>query len=919
MTTSKPVLLPSTEYSSHYNNPSEHDAEVLSEFPEQLSERKKAETGRNPYYLHDGPPYANGDVHMGHAVNKVLKDFVSRSQFMRGRASLFRPGWDCHGLPIEWKVQEQYASNGVKYKDVPVLEFRKACRDYAFGWQRKQMESMKTLGVMADWDNPYLTVHNDAYVGTLSALYDMVSKGLVYSAERPVLWSVPEQTAMADAEVEYKNGRFQSLMVRFKVKSVKEPLLENCLVQNDVSVVCWTSTPWSLPGNRMVACASDTYYTVVEVEDVTDSSYVKVGEHFLVAEPLLHDFTEKAGVTEYNTDAGSFLGVMLGSSLVLENPLYKNDVPLVCADFVKDDSGTGFVHVAPSLGPDDFRLAKLHNVEVDQTLDANGCYHKSVPLFAGQAVLKEDGTWGEAQGNVLNYLKDNHMVVALWNDKHSVAYSWRSGAPLLYRATKQWFVNVNKSGLTHDAMKELKNTSFYPTDSRNRLNSMLENRPDWCVSRQRSWGVPMALFVNKKTDEVLADPEVLNRTLNLFAQHGGDCWYSLPDSEFLGKQYSEQDYYKLYDVLDVWFESGATWSWVNNNYLTYGEHKVADLYMEGSDQHRGWFQASLLESVAVQGKTPFKNLFTHGFVLDSKRKKMAKSLGNVVAPQDVLEKYGADVMRWWVASSDVTHDVAYADKAMQANVVVVKKFRNTLRWLLGVCNEGYDPEFKFENLEEEDKWVLASVYHLKDKVVEAYDKFDFPEVACLLRDFCNEELSSLWMNMKKDSFYCDALNSTKRKSAVYTASRLFEAFTSLLSPVLPFLCEQAWKFYPHASEKFAFLTSWDFPEVWNDHDLMKKWEHVRDLRNEASVVMEKLQKAKEVKSLTDMHVSLYGSESLQNVDFGKLLAVASYEYHVADKNNVEVTKAKGHKCVRCWKVLPEVTTEETLCKRCESV
>lgn len=908
-TSYKPVLLPKTDYTSHYNVPSELDNKMQDVFSELYKKRLQKEENLNKkFYLHDGPPYANGYVHMGHALNKVYKDFVSRSQFMMGSASLFRPGWDCHGLPIEWKVQEQYANKNVNVKDVPVLEFRNTCREYAKDWVSKQMDGMKSLGVMAHWENPYLTVQTEAYKGTLNALYELVKKGLLYSAERPVLWSVAEETALADAEVEYRNGRFQSLMVKFPVFSFNHQSFSTSNNLNDAFVVCWTSTPWSLPGNRMVAFNPETNYCVFVVTEVNEKSLLSVGDKCVVMEKAVEDFALKANVTNYEL-VEFFYGNNL-KDVVLKNPLYDTNVKMYAADFVREDSGTGFVHVAPSLGPDDFYLAKKHNVEVDKTLNGDGTYHESVPLFAGQYVLKADGTWGEAQGNVLNRLKEKNMVVALWNDKHSTAYSWRSGVPLLYRSTTQWFVKV-KGQLLDESLEALNNVSFLPETSENRLRSMMNDRPDWCVSRQRSWGVPMALFTNKN-GELLVDVEVMDRTLELFGKHGGDCWYSLDKSAFLGEKYNPDDYDKLFDVLDVWFESGATWSWVMNDV------KQADLYLEGSDQHRGWFQSSLLESVALQNKSPYKTLFTHGFVLDGKGKKMAKSLGNVVDPMDVVKKYGADVLRWWVACSDVTHDVQYSDKSMVTYEATVKKFRNTLRWLLGVVSNDENHKLSYNDLEDFDQLMLSNLYQKNEQVWEAYKNYDMLTVTKLVRDFCLEDLSAVWMNMKKDTFYCDSLNSNNRKSSVYTANCLFKVFSSWLAPMLPFCVEQSWSFYPHKDGvEFAGLLTSKLPETWKN-DNNQEWRNLLTLRSLVLTEAEKKQKSNEIKNLNHMEARVSTTLSFKK-EYDLALLTGLSKVSVTDKtgNNVDILKASGHECPRCRRVTHlEISG---VCYRCENV
>jgi isoleucyl-tRNA synthetase len=767
---------------------------------------------------------------------------------------------------------------------------------------------MKSLGVMAEWSNPYLTVQTEAYKGTLNALYELVKKGLLYSAERPVLWSVAEETALADAEVEYKNGRFQSLMVKFPVVSYNQDSFSTSQNLNGASVVCWTSTPWSLPGNRMVAYHNDTNYCVLVVKKVTDDSLLSVGNKFVVMEKSVEDFASKAKVEDY--ELVEFFTGNVFENIVLKNPLYDNEVKMYHASFVREDSGTGFVHVAPSLGPDDFYLAKQHNVEVDKTLNGDGTYHETVPLFAGQHVLNADGSWGEAQGNVLLRLKENNMVVALWNDKHSTAYSWRSGVPLLYRSTTQWFVKV-KGELLNDSLEVLNDVSFLPETSENRLRSMMKDRPDWCVSRQRSWGVPMALFTDKEGN-LLVDEDVMNTTLELFGKHGGDCWYSMDKKEFLGDKYNPDDYEKLFDVLDVWFESGATWSWVMNGV------KQADLYLEGSDQHRGWFQSSLLESVALQGKSPYKTLFTHGFVLDAKGKKMAKSLGNVVDPMDVVNKYGADVLRWWVACSDVSHDVQYSEKSMVTYESTVKKFRNTLRWLLGVVSNDENHKLTYGELETYDKLMLSNLYRKNLQVWNAYKNYDMLTVTKLVRDFCLEDLSAVWMNMKKDTFYCDSLTSQNRKSAVYTANCLFKVFSSWLAPMLPFCVEQSWNFYPHKENmSFAGLLKNTLPEDWN-HDNEEEWKKLLELRNLVLSEAEKKQKSGEIKNLNHMEANVSTLLRFnENYDFALLTGLAKVNVDYSKENKVTIFKTHGDECPRCRKMTH--LEDSGVCLRCENV
>lgn len=906
MTKKSSVLLPSTNYNSHYNDPSKLDNSTL-EKCRGLFNKLKSRKKNNEFHLHDGPPYANGYIHMGHAVNKVLKDFVSRSQNMLGNYSVFRPGWDCHGLPIEWKVQEQYKKNNVNVKDVPVLEFRKECRNYALEWVEKQKEGIQSLGVLADWENPYLSLQPEAYHGTLKSLYDLVLKGMVYSAERPVLWSVAEETALADAEVEYRDGRYQSLLVKFPVTHYDEKSFSTSGSLTGASVVCWTSTPWSLPGNRMVAFNPKTNYCVLLVESVEDGSFLSEGETLVVMEQCVSDFVTRTKIKDY-----SLIEFMLGENLEgtkLKNP-FGLEVGMYSADFVREDNGTGFVHVAPSLGPDDFYLAKTHNVDVDVTLDGDGKYNKDVPLFSGQQVLNSDGTWGEAQGNVLNYLKENNLVAALWNDKHSTAYSWRSGSPLLYRSTTQWFVKV-KGDLLDKTLEKLDDVNFLPKISKNRLQSMLENRPDWCVSRQRSWGVPMALFVDHHGN-LLVDEDVMNRTLELFSEHGGDCWYSIDSKVFLGSKYNPNDYKKLYDVLDVWFESGSTWSWVM------GDVKQADLYLEGSDQHRGWFQSSLLESVAITGNAPYKNLMTHGFVLTSKGNKMSKSLGQVVDPKTVLKQYGADVLRWWVAYANTSEDMKYSDVSMKNNLSTVKKIRNTLSWMLGNIGDDTYSEYEYSNLEISEKWMLARLYEVNKLMTEYAKSFQYLEMAKLLKDFVMNDLSAVWFFMKKDSLYCDSKDTERRKGVVHVMHHVFRNLVHWLSPLTPYTAEQSWEHYNSKITEYVAEGYWNHvSDSWEDTKLLSLWENVMKVRQLVLRKIEEAQKEHEYKSVLELQVDYFYNDSyLCNIPMNLVTGVSKFVTH-SGSENVIVSPCPGVKCDRCRMVVDHVHNNE--CDRCNAV
>lgn len=884
----KTVRLPHTEYTPHSDEVYSRDLNTLSDFPRVLELRKAAEANLPQFRLHDGPPYANGHMHLGHALNKVMKDALSRSHFLMGYSSLFRPGWDCHGLPTEWAVQKQLQDKG--RWPVSALEFREECAQFAGDWQKVQSREMQSLGVMAKWDEPYLTMSHEGDAGTLAMFHRLVMQGRVYRGFRPSLWSVPEQTALADAEVEEKMARYLSLLVRFRF-------------DDESSLVVWTSTPWSLPGNRMVAVGRDFEYTFLTVKETAENSLLKVGETLVVSSDAVSFLAEKAGLVHYEV-----VKTCMGSALEgvkVKHPLYDDERRLYHGDFVKN-AGTAAVHVAPSLSVDDFNLAKEYDVPLDQTLNGDGRYHASVPVFGGQVVMHTDGRWGDAQGNVMNLLYEKGNVVASWNDKHMAPHSWRSGAELLCRATTQYFVRAK--GLVSDAMECLNDVSFNGQHFRRRMESMLENRPDWCVSRQRSWGVPLGLFVHKVTGELLTDADVLSRTQALFREHGSNCWYQLKSEEFLGDKYASEEYERVMDVLDVWFESGSTWSWVLS------ENSVADVYLEGSDQHRGWFQSSLLTSVAVTGHAPYKKLLTHGFVLDHLSRKMAKSKGNGLSPKAVMQDVGADVLRWTLLSCDTANDVVFASKTVMNAKKMVAKFGNTLKWLLGNMNAELSADKDFKLLKRE-QMLLARMAEFDVTLNRAFSECDLLEASKLLQAYCLE-VSNVFVTMLRDTLYCDRQDGDEYKSAHFLVVKLFESLCAYCSVFMPFMAEQAWAHFrdmPHNTEhvEFVGLVSRLNFEVYENPQLLDEYHALTDERGELLTVSASAQKEGLVSNLGAMMVTT----SVQGLDFALLRDMTGFANVSFDENRT-VSATTWQRCERCRNWRCDTDVESGLCFRC---
>jgi isoleucyl-tRNA synthetase len=862
------------------------------------------------FILHDGPPYANGNIHIGHALNKILKDVINRARQMAGYDAYYIPGWDCHGLPIEWQIEEKYRKEGRDKDSVPILQFRAECRAHAQKWLDVQAEEFKRLGIFGDWANRYATMDFGSEATIATEIHRFAQNGALYRGLRPVLWSVVEKTALAEAEVEYADHTSTTIWVRFPVTTPGD--LQNA------SIVIWTTTPWTIPGNRAIAYGPEIDYARIHVDAVSESSLCRPGESLLVALPLLPQFLTDAGITLHHV-----LHVHRGTDLaglVCAHPLrghdYDFDVPLLPGDFVTTDQGTGFVHMAPAHGEDDFALCKAHGIDVPETVADDGTYFPWVPLFPGVHVFK-------AAKPVCDALIAAGALVKQGTVTHSYPHSWRSKAPLIFRATPQWFIRMDGPEHIRDqALTAIANTAFVPEAGRTRLSSMVANRPDWCISRQRAWGVPIAIFTNKRTGEILRDPDVFARTIEAFRTEGADAWYASPPARFLGNTYDANDYEQVHDIVDVWFESGCT------NVFTLLNRNLpwpADLYLEGSDQHRGWFQSSLLEGIGARGQAPFKAILTHGFTLDEQGRKMSKSIGNTMAPQKITDEYGADILRLWVMNTDITEDQRIGKEILKQQAELYRRLRNTLRWLLGSL-EGFteSERLDYADMPELERYILHQLATLDGRIRRAIDTHDWTGVYPFIHSFCSLELSAFYFDIRKDALYCDRADSLRRRAARTVLDALHRCLTIWLAPVLCFTSEEAWTVRFGNAQSVHLQTFPSIPNQWWDVKLAERWALIRDARRDLTGGIELLRGAGEIGSslqasvdlgLPPLYRDLLDASSWQDLAIVSELTLSETDPAI----QVRVVPAPGTKCARCWRVLPEVGTvhaHPTLCLRC---
>jgi len=946
------VFLPKTDFPMRGSLP-QKEVELLARWKSMdlYGQIRAKSKGRDSFILHDGPPYANGNIHIGHALNKILKDVVVRCQQMLGFDAPYVPGWDCHGLPIEWKIEEQYRTKGQDKDQVPVLQFRTECRHFAMHWKDVQAEEFQRLGILGDWSHPYLTMTKKAEAQILREIYKFLDNGLLYRGAKPVMWSVVEKTALAEAEIEYHDHKSTTLWVKFPVIKATLPIL------HQASIVIWTTTPWTLPSNRAIAYGAFKYQ-LIKVLEVAPEGLAVPNERLLVAADLVAAFCEQAKITKYSME-GDALNPQDLEGTITSHPLrhqapyegyFDYDVPLYEGDFVTTDAGTGFVHIAPGHGEDDFNFGQKYKIKFDQTVGPDGRYLSHVKGFEGLYVYKPDGKVGEANGAVIKALLVAGALLSKQNITHSYPHSWRSKAPLIFLTTPQWFIAMDRplvgktQTLRELAMDAIEQTQWYPSIGKNRIRGMVESRPDWCISRQRAWGVPIALFLHKATLEVLDDKAVFGRITHAFDQEGADAWYAHSAQDFLGSNYKAEDFIQVFDIVDVWFESGSTHSFCLNQNEGASEWPQlrwpADLYLEGSDQHRGWFHSSLLESCGTQGRAPFNKVLTHGFTLDEQGRKMSKSVGNVVAPQEVTEKMGADILRLWVITSDSTQDLRIGPEILKQTCDLYRRFRNTLRYLLGALEGMTEAErIPYSDMPELEQWVLHRVYELDAILRQSMAVFDFSRALTELHNFCNVDLSAFYLDIRKDSLYCDALDSVRRRAARTVMDIVFDQLVLWLAPILCFTAEEAFltrRGYPNDSVHLHDFQS--LSPTWHQEDLAKKWQDIRSIRRVVTGAMEQARNEKKIGSSLQAqpHVYLNTSQKalFEKLDFSEIAISSSIIVKVSEVPmgaftlpdvagvGVVINNAEGQKCERCWQILPEVGQKKDhphLCYRCYNV
>ena len=954
------VFLPRTQFPMRAGLP-KREPEILARWAEMnlYQALREDAAGREKFILHDGPPYANGHLHMGTAFNKVLKDVVNRSQQMLGKDAHYVPGWDCHGLPIEWKVEEGYRARGQSKDAVSPVDFRRECREFAEHWIQVQIEEFRRLGVEGDWSRPYTTMAFSAEAQIVREIGKFVANGGLYAGAMPVLWSVPERTALADAEVEYHDHTSPTIWVCFPV--LKSP----AGLPAGAALVIWTTTPWTIPGNRAVALDIEASYVAIEVSAVGEKGVTEPGQVLLVAEALLAQVEQDLAIETSRRIATLSGQELLGT--ICAHPLrgqgYDFDVPVLAADFVTMDQGTGFVHIAPGHGSDDFVLGQAKGLKVPQTVDGAGYFMDHVPLFAGTRVYDDDGKPGDANPAVVERLREAGALLAQAKLRHSYPHSWRSKAPLIFRNTPQWFISMEANDLRAKALAAIRETRFVPAAGRNRLYAMIEQRPDWCISRQRLWGVPLPLFVEKKTGELLRDPAVIERVAEAFETEGGDAWFTSDPSRFLGPEHDPADYEQASDVVEVWFDSGST-----HSYVLEARPELqwpASLYLEGSDQHRGWFHTSLLESAGTRGRAPYEAVLTHGFVLDEHGRKMSKSLGNVISPLDIIAQSGADILRLWVVASNYEEDVRVGPEILRYQVDAYRRLRNTLRFLLGnLAGFSQAERVALPDMPELERWVLHRLSELDETVRRGCDDFDFHSIYQQLHNFCAVDLSAFYFDVRKDVLYCDRPDSARRHACRTVLDLVFDCLTAWLAPILCFTAEEAWWARIGATapdgaapdgagdvraaevqtgvdgaarEASVHLRTFpDVPAAWRDAALADRWAKIREVRRAVTGALELERAEKRIGSSLQASPLVYVEDpdlmaAIDGLDLAEIAITsdakavagpAPDEAFILDEVpsvGVLAGLAEGEKCQRCWRILPEVSTSAAapgVCVRC---
>jgi isoleucyl-tRNA synthetase len=960
---SQTLFLPKTDFPMRAGLP-QKEPEILAHWAkiDLYARLRETGTGRPKFVLHDGPPYANGNIHIGHALNKILKDLVTRSQQMLGFDSNYVPGWDCHGLPIEWKIEEEnYRKKGKTKPDLSnpaaMIAFRRECRAYAQHWLDVQRTEFKRLGVTGDWDHPYFTMAFAAEAQIARELMKFARNGTLYRGSKPVMWSVVEKTALAEAEVEYEDHVSDTVWVKFPVHGGSGDLAGAC-------VVIWTTTPWTLPGNRAISYSSRIGYGLYEVEDAPADNWAKKGERYILADSLAVDVFRQARVLAFRKLADVAPDTLAG--IVCDHPLkglaggYGFAVPLLDGDHVTSDTGTGFVHTAPSHGREDFDvwMANARDLEkrgistqIPYTVDGDGAFTAQAPGFTGKRVLTDKGEKGDANDAVIAALLANGMLVARGRLKHQYPHSWRSKKPVIFRNTPQWFIAMDKAfGLAGEsaaqtlrdrALSAIRATRWVPAQGENRIVGMIANRPDWVISRQRAWGVPIAVFVREAKDgsvEILKDEAVDARVATAFEQEGADAWYAEGARErFLGGRAGE-GWTKVDDILDVWFDSGSTHAFTLEDpehfpglagirrYVDGGADTV--MYLEGSDQHRGWFHSSLLESCGTRGRAPYDVVVTHGFTLDENGRKMSKSLGNTVAPQDVIKQSGADILRLWVASCDYWDDQRIGPEILKTTVDTYRKLRNTIRWMLGNLVHFRDEDrVRVEAMPELERLMLHRLAELDGLVRQAYGDFDYKKIFAALNQFMTVDLSAFYFDIRKDALYCDPISSPVRKACLTVLDHVFRATVTWLAPMLCFTAEEAWLArFGEAGSSVHLETFHAVPASWRDDALAEKWRKVRQVRRVVTGALELERAGKRIGSSLEADPKVHVADpelfaALVGVDLAEISITSAATlvegegpaeaFRLPDVAGVAVEPrpAQGKKCARSWKISPDVGTD----------
>ncbi len=964
------LYLPDTEFPMRAGLPKK-EPELIARWDEMgLYKRlREQSTGRPKYVLHDGPPYANGNLHIGHALNKVLKDIITRSFQMRGFDSNYVPGWDCHGLPIEWKIEEQYRAKGKDKDEVPINEFRQECREFAEHWIGVQTEEFRRLGVEGDFETPYKTMDFKAEAKIASELMKFARTGQLYRGSKPIMWSVVERTALAEAEIEYEQYESDTVWVKFpilpnsddpfdgfhvgqgtKLDPNKEMPEMQPIPADGVSVVIWTTTPWTIPGNRAICFSTKINYGLYEVTAAENDFGPQPGEKLIFADKLAAECFEKAKV-EYNR-LGEVSPDKL-ASLTCAHPLrgfndaYAFDVPLLEGDHVTDDAGTGFVHTAPGHGRDDFEIwmAKARQIEergisskIPFTVADDGSFTDEAPGFGDAKVIDDKGKKGKANQEVITALIGQNNLFARGRLKHEYPHSWRSKKPIIFRNTPQWFVYMDKGGVSGNStlrelsLKAIDETRFVPATGQNRLRAMIEQRPDWVLSRQRAWGVPICVFRNPESNEVIPGPEfgnsdqLIKRIEEAFKSEGADAWFAKGAKErFLdGLVDNVAEWDQVTDILDVWFDSGSTHAFC----LEEREDLKwpADLYLEGSDQHRGWFHSSLLESCGTRGRAPYDAVLTHGFVMDEEGRKMSKSLGNVVTPQEIIKQSGADILRLWVASADYAEDLRIGPEILKTSVDAYRKLRNTTRWMLGTLSHYKGEEIPIDELPELERLMLHRMVELDAIVRKGYDEFDFKRIFQQLFNFMTVELSAFYFDIRKDALYCDAPSSIRRKAALQVVSILFDHLVKWMAPLLPFTMEEAWLSRHPGSESVHFEQFNEPENSWRDDALAAKWRKIRKVRRVVTGALEIERREKNIGSSLEAAPEVYIADqeliaAIETADMAEIAITSAISiisgdapagaFTLAEVPGVGIVhkRAQGKKCARSWRIVPDVGSD----------